>query len=97
MRAEMGALSGIGVLVTRPEHQAQPLCRLIEAEAAPRFLSGARDRARRIATRSAAQSAIWIFDLVVFTSANAVRFGAGLLGQRRTLRTAAIGRRPRRR
>ena len=31
------------------------------------------------------------FDLVVFTSANAVRFGAGLLGRRRTLRLVAIG------
>jgi uroporphyrinogen-III synthase len=28
----MGRLTGIGVLVTRPEHQAHHLCQLIEAE-----------------------------------------------------------------
>ncbi|TAK56080.1 MAG: uroporphyrinogen-III synthase [Gammaproteobacteria bacterium] len=89
----MGALSGIGVLITRPEHQAQPLCRLIEAEGGNAILYPAlaiRARADRDALRGAIGD-LNTFDLVVFTSANAVRFGAGLLGQRRTLRLAAIG------
>ena len=30
----MSALHGVGVLVTRPEQQATPLCRLLEAEGA---------------------------------------------------------------
>ena len=30
----MPALHGVGVLVTRPEHQAMPLCRLLELQGA---------------------------------------------------------------
>ncbi|MBM5810593.1 MAG: uroporphyrinogen-III synthase [Gammaproteobacteria bacterium] len=85
----MGALSGIGVLVTRPERQAGPLCRLIEDEGgtALRYpaivIQGRADRA--------AVGAVDDYDLVVFVSANAVRFGAALLGPPRALRLAAIG------
>jgi uroporphyrinogen-III synthase len=87
-------LAGVGVLVTRPEHQAQHLCRLIEAEggSALRFpaldIIGTEDRpAIRAAVGPADR-----YNLIVFVSANAVRFGQDLLGQRRDLRIAAIGR-----
>lgn len=85
----MGSLSGLGVLVTRPEHQAGPLCRLVEAEGgtALRYpalvIRGCADRA--------AVGAMDDYDLVVFVSANAVHFGAALLGPPRALRLAAIG------
>jgi uroporphyrinogen-III synthase len=86
-------LAGIGVLVTRPEHQAQHLCQLIEAEggAAVRYPALIiRPRADRAAVRAAAGPADR-YDLVVFVSANAVRFGADILGQRRDVPVAAIG------
>ncbi len=89
----MGALSGIGVLVTRPEQQAGPLCRLIEAEGGNAIRYPAlviRARQDRAAV-GAAVGRVGAYDLVVFASMNAVRFGAGLLGQNRTLRLAAIG------
>lgn len=90
----MGRLAGVGVLVTRPEHQAQHLCRLIEAEDGSAIGYPALDitpAPDRPAIR-AAVGPIDRFGLVVFISANAVRFGGDLLGQRRDLRIAAIGR-----
>ena len=89
----MARLTGIGVLVTRPEHQAAHLCHLIEAEggAAVRYpaitIHGRPDRA---AVRAAIGPADR-YDVIVFVSANAVRFGADLLGQQRDLALAAIG------
>jgi uroporphyrinogen-III synthase len=90
----MAALAGLGVLVTRPEHQAHRLCQLIEAEGgqALRFPALA---ITAVPDRAAVRAAIGPADryqLIVFTSANAVRFGADLLGQRRDLRLAAVGR-----
>lgn len=90
----MAALAGLGVLVTRPEQQAQRLCELIEAEggSALRFPALA---ITPVADRAAVRAAIGPVDryhLIVFTSANAVRFGADLLGQRGDLTIAAIGR-----
>jgi uroporphyrinogen-III synthase len=89
----MPALDGIGVLVTRPEQQATPLCRLLEAQGAATIRLPAIQikpcgdlRALR-----ARVGAIEAFDLIVFTSANAVRFGSMLLEQRRDLTLAAIG------
>lgn len=89
----MNALAGIGVLVTRPQLQAGNLCRLIEAEGgtAIRFPAlDIRPRADRAATR-AAVGPIDRYQLIVFVSANAVRYGADMLGQKRDLRIAAIG------
>ncbi len=89
----MARLTGIGVLVTRPEHQAEHLCKLIEAEggAAVRYPALAiRPRADRAAVRAAIGPADR-FDVIIFVSANAVRYGADLLGQQLDLPIAAIG------
>jgi len=86
-------LHGIGVLVTRAEQQAAPLCRLLEAQGASTLrlpaieinaCSDGRESSARI-------GALDTFNLIVFTSANAVRFGSALLEQRRDLPLAAIG------
>jgi uroporphyrinogen-III synthase len=89
----MAALRGVGVLVTRPEHQATPLCRLLEAEGAVTLRLPAIE-VKGIAERrtlSDRLGSLERFDLIVFVSANAVRFGAALLAQRRDLSLAAIG------
>lgn len=89
----MKRLTGIGVLVTRPEHQAEHLCQLIEAEggAAVRYPAlDIRPRPDRAAVRAAVGPADR-YDLAVFVSANAVRFGVELLGERRDLPLAAVG------
>ncbi len=89
----MNRLKGIGVLVTRPDHQAGHLCQLIEAEggAAVRYPALAiRPRPDRAAVR-AAVGPTDRYDLVVFVSANAVRFGADILTQRPEVPVAAIG------
>jgi uroporphyrinogen-III synthase len=87
------ALAGIGVLVTRPEHQATPLCRLLESHGAiatrlPALEIKSFGDRRTLAVHIGALDA---FDLIIFTSANAVRFGASLLEQKRNLQLAAIG------
>jgi uroporphyrinogen-III synthase len=92
-------LQGVGVLITRPEQQAMPLCRLLEMQGAhTRRLPVIDIRAcgeRRAPGTSLGPGtnfgALENFDLIVFVSANAVRFGAGLLNQRRDLPLAAIG------
>jgi uroporphyrinogen-III synthase len=89
----MAPLHGIGVLVTRPEQQAMPLCRLLEIQGAVTFRLPAvdikpRERGRALAARL---GALENFDLVIFNSANAVRFGAALLDQKRDLCLAAVG------
>jgi len=89
----MSRLTGIGVLVTRPEHQASHLCQLIEAEggAAVRYPAIViKPRPDRAAVRAAIGPADR-YDLVVFVSANAVRYGADILDQRSDLPVAAIG------
>jgi uroporphyrinogen-III synthase len=89
----MPALSGVGVLVTRPEQQAMPLCRLLEMQGASTVrlpaieikpLGNWRDTAARL-------GALENFDVIIFTSANAVRFGAALLDQKRDLTLAVVG------
>jgi len=89
----MAALRGVGVLVTRPEHQATPLCRLLEAEGAATLRLPAIEVRGLGDPRSlrARLGPLQRFDLIVFVSANAVRFGAMLLDQRRDLALAAIG------
>jgi uroporphyrinogen-III synthase len=86
-------LHGVGVLVTRPEQQALPLCRLLESSGAiavrlPVIDIKPAGDAEDLRTRLGALEA---FDLIIFTSANAVRFGAPLLDSRRELTLAAIG------
>jgi uroporphyrinogen-III synthase len=89
----MAPLAGVGVLVTRPELQAMPLCRLLEAQGASTLrlptveIKAVGDR-RALAMRLGALES---FDVIVFTSANAVRFGASFLDQKRDLTLAAIG------
>ena len=89
----MRALYGVGVLVTRPEQQAMPLCRLLEAQGASTFrlaaieiqpLGAKREMAARLGSLAD-------FDIIIFTSTNAVRFGASLLDQKRDLSLAAQG------
>src|SRR5260370_30190903 len=89
----MQPLHGVGVLVTRPEHQATPLCRLLESAGATARrlpiidirpvsdLSGVRRKVGAVAA----------FDVVIFTSANAVRFGSALLDEGRGVMLTAIG------
>jgi len=89
----MSALHGVGVLVTRPEQQAMPLCRLLEMQGAttlrmPAVEIKAFGKRRDIAAKL---GALEEFDLIVFTSSNAVRFGVPLLDQKRDLTLAAIG------
>jgi uroporphyrinogen-III synthase len=89
----MPALQGVGVLVTRPEQQAMPLCRLLEIEGASTLRLPAVD-IKPIGNRreTAAQlGPLAEFDVIIFTSANAVRFGASLLDQKRDLTLAAMG------
>ena len=89
----MQTLQGVGVLVTRPEQQATPLCRLLESAGALAL------RLPVIDIRPAADAsglrlgvgAIEAFDLVIFTSANAVRFGSALVEKGRDVMLAAIG------
>jgi uroporphyrinogen-III synthase len=87
------ALHGIGVLVTRPELQAMPLCRLLENQGATTLRLPAID-IKPVGDRRALAAklgALENFDIIIFTSANAVRFGASFLGQKRDLALAAIG------
>jgi uroporphyrinogen-III synthase len=86
-------LKGIGVLVTRPEHQAHHLCQLIEAEggAAVRYPALViKPRTDRAAVR-AAIGPLDRFDLIVYVSANAVRFGVDILADGQDVPLAAIG------
>src|SRR6202453_3603949 len=89
----MPALHGVGVLVTRPEQQAMPLCRLLEIQGASTLRLPAIE-IKAIGNRhetAARLGALENFDVIIFTSANAVRFGAALLDQKRDLTWAAIG------
>jgi uroporphyrinogen-III synthase len=89
----MPALHGVGVLVTRPEQQAMPLCRLLEIEGASTLrLPAIEIKTMGNRRETAAQlGALGDFDVIIFTSANAVRFGASLLDQKRDLTLAAMG------
>src|SRR5271165_142699 len=86
-------LHGVGVLVTRPRQQASALCRLLEAQGARTFCLPAIEIKPMAESRllAARLGELAEFDLIIFTSANAVRFGAALLEQRRDLPLAAIG------
>lgn len=89
----MPALQGVGVLVTRPEQQAMPLCRLLEIQGA-RTLRLPAVEISAVGTRretAARVGDVGDFDVIIFTSTNAVRFGASLLDQKRDLTLAAVG------
>jgi uroporphyrinogen-III synthase len=70
-----------------------PLCRLLEAQGASTLrlpaveIKSLGDRRALAAQLGALEG----FDLIIFTSANAVRFGASFLGQKRDLTLAALG------
>jgi uroporphyrinogen-III synthase len=93
MQPAMQPLQGVGVLVTRPEQQATPLCRLLESAGALALRLPVIE-IRPMADASGLRleiGAIAAFDLVIFTSANAVRFGSALLDKGRDVMLAAIG------
>jgi uroporphyrinogen-III synthase len=85
------ALKGVRVLVTRPAHQAENLCRLIEAE------GGTAVRLPLLTIEPAAHAAearrllAAPRDLWIFTSANAVRHALPLIGGPWPARLAAVG------
>jgi uroporphyrinogen-III synthase len=91
------ALDGLGVLVTRPAHQAEPLCALIEAEGgrAIRFpvleILDPVDRGPLLAVVDRLHE----YDLAIFISPNAVTKALNLILGRRSwpedVRIAAIG------
>jgi uroporphyrinogen-III synthase len=94
----MDALLGVGVLVTRPEQQATPLCRLLAAEGAACIRFPALEikpltleRGPQWRAQLARLGSLERFDWIVFMSANAVRFGAPLLEEKRDLKLAAVG------
>jgi uroporphyrinogen-III synthase len=86
-------LQGVGVLVTRPELQAMPLCRLLEIQGAVTLRLPALEIRPLKDRRALAKQlgALYDFDVIIFTSANAVRFGVSFLDQKRDLTLAAIG------
>ena len=89
----MPPLLGVGVLVTRPELQAMPLCRLLENQGAGTLRLPALEIKALKERRGLAEKLgpLENFDVIIFTSANAVRFGVSLLDQKRDLKLAAIG------
>jgi uroporphyrinogen-III synthase len=89
----MPALQGVGVLVTRPEQQAVPLCRLLAAEGATGYRFPAIDIVPLPQRHESLKRLppVEQFDVIIFVSTNAVRFGAALLEQRRDLTIAAVG------
>ncbi len=78
----MLALQGVGVLVTRPEQQAMPLCRLLEIQGASTLRLPAVE-IKPIGNRR--ETAAQLGALADF------RFGVSLLDQQRDLTLAAIG------
>ncbi|MCP4126644.1 MAG: uroporphyrinogen-III synthase [Gammaproteobacteria bacterium] len=75
-------LTGIGVLITRPRGQAEALCDLISDRggSAIRFPTIAIDGPEDPARVRALLRQVPEFDLVIFVSPNAVRYGLALLG-----------------
>lgn len=86
-----GALEGVRVLVTRPAHQAENLCRMIEAEGGivvrlPLLAIEPAIQVTEARKRLAAGHDLWIF-----TSANAVRLVQPLVTGAWPARLAAVG------
>jgi uroporphyrinogen-III synthase len=87
-----GRLSGLGVLVTRPEQQAAALCDMLAAEGAEAVrlpaidIIPAGDQRKLVRLESGPP-----FDFLIFTSANAVRFGHAAIPPGCGAKIAAIG------
>ena len=89
----MPPLDGVGVLVTRPEFQAMPLCRILESLGATTLRLPAVE-IKPLKDRRALMDRLGVlenFDVILFTSANAVRFGVSFLDQKRDLTLASLG------
>lgn len=96
-RFMLPSLNGLSILVTRPEHQADPLCRLIDqhggiAIRCPALVIGEpRDWKPALATLDRLEC----YDLIIFTSVNAVHRAFPLIQERGGippyLAVAAIG------
>lgn len=92
-------LQGLGVLVTRPAHQADNLCHLIEAAGGrPYRLPTITIETSGEAEQKQAQALLQNLqanDLLIFISANAVQYSQSLLGTAtswpKTIQTAVIG------
>jgi uroporphyrinogen-III synthase len=89
----MRSLEGLGVLVTRPQPQSSPLCHrlLLEGARALCFPTLEIEPVGERRALAAQLGSLAAFDLVIFVSANAVRFGSPLLEQRRDVALAAVG------
>lgn len=83
----MPALTGSGVLVTRPIEQSHALCALLEQHGARTW----RLPVLQIRGLDAPPPPAGRFDLLVFTSANAVRYGIAMRAVRAGALLAAIG------
>lgn len=91
------ALQGVGVLVTRPQHQAEPLCALLQTQGANPIvfpvleITDAEDQASLLAIIDQLER----FDIAIFISANAVSKAMNLIQGRRelpaALQLAAVG------
>ncbi|MGE5027167.1 MAG: uroporphyrinogen-III synthase, partial [Betaproteobacteria bacterium] len=93
----MKPLEGLGVVVTRPAHQAEGLVRLIEQAGGRAILFPALEifDAGDLGTLSAAVDRLELFDLAIFISPNAVSKAMNRIRARRDwppgLRCAAVG------
>lgn len=85
------SLSGVRVLVTRPAHQADALCRLIEAEGGTAIRLPLLTIEPRANLAEAQKLLAAGHDLWIFTSVNAVRHAQPLIGGRFAPRLAAVG------
>lgn len=91
-------LNGKRVLVTRPAHQAENLCRLIEEQGGTAIRFPALDIVSRDDTSEITKTLANLdrFQWVVFISANAVNFALkaidGRMGRLKSVRYAAVGR-----
>lgn len=76
-----GALRGVRVLVTRPAHQAQPLCDLIRTAGGEPLVFPVMDIVppQYPAAAQAVVQRLAAFDLAIFISANAVTYGVALV------------------
>lgn len=84
-------LDGVGVLVTRPQHQADELVTAIEAAGGRAYRFPVFDVVPRDpAEVEEAAASTGPSDIVIFVSANAVRFGLAIIGHPQP-RVAAIG------
>jgi len=93
----MASLAGVAVLVTRPEQQATPLCGLLQTAGAKEYrlpalqIRAVADGVDPESKSEAGPGTTEAIDLIIFTSANAVHYGAHLAARHGTATLAAIG------